>query len=296
MTIRSVALPELPSPLTDLSHAAADGRWFGLCRNGAIVVLAGDWASAAVVVEIELPSEPGHKPWVSHQLRHLQGGDVLVHRTAWNRLDVSDPATGELLTPRGPTSWEAGEPRPENYHQLYGGRLHLSPDGLHLLNDGWVWQPIGIIQAWSLERWLTENVWESEDGQSGTFVDAREDWDYPMCWIGSRHIAIETVVLPDSSGGAGAIILDVLAPSTRAHRRPVRAKEVRRLTGPSGRFFSDGRRLFTAAADGLSIWDVRTGALLDDVADFRPQYQAASARTVLELSDEHVVLGTIPDD
>jgi hypothetical protein len=32
-----------------------------------------------------------------------QGRTVVIHRTDWNRLDVSDAATGELLTCRGPT-------------------------------------------------------------------------------------------------------------------------------------------------------------------------------------------------
>jgi hypothetical protein len=43
-----------------------------------------------------------------------RGQDVVIHRTAWNRLDVSDPATGRLLTARGPTGCGWGEATPEH--------------------------------------------------------------------------------------------------------------------------------------------------------------------------------------
>src|SRR6185312_8252969 len=41
-----------------------------------------------------------------------QGHVVVIHRDAWNRLDVSDASTGKLLSERGPTAYENGEQRP----------------------------------------------------------------------------------------------------------------------------------------------------------------------------------------
>jgi hypothetical protein len=48
-------------------------------------------------------------------VRH-QGRTLLIHATDWNRLDVSDPATGAMLTTRGPTVSTRGQTRPE--HEL----------------------------------------------------------------------------------------------------------------------------------------------------------------------------------
>jgi hypothetical protein len=42
----------------------------------------------------------------------VRGREVAIHRTAWNRLDVSDPSTGKLLTARNPTNYQRGEERP----------------------------------------------------------------------------------------------------------------------------------------------------------------------------------------
>jgi hypothetical protein len=83
---------------------------------------------------------------------------VAVHRTALNRLDVSDPSTGELLTQRSPTSYRSGEERPEHYLDYFHGALYLSPSGAHILDDGWVWHPVGVPTVWSLNRWMSQNV------------------------------------------------------------------------------------------------------------------------------------------
>jgi predicted NAD-dependent protein-ADP-ribosyltransferase YbiA (DUF1768 family) len=57
----------------------------------------------------------------------LGGRLLLVHATAWNRLDVSDPATGELLTSRGPTSYQSGEAQPDHYLDYFHAGLLVSP-------------------------------------------------------------------------------------------------------------------------------------------------------------------------
>jgi hypothetical protein len=37
------------------------------------------------------------------------GRAMAIHRTAWNRLDVPDAATGQLATPRQPAAYGKGE-------------------------------------------------------------------------------------------------------------------------------------------------------------------------------------------
>jgi hypothetical protein len=69
------------------------------------------------------------------------GKTLLVHSTAWNRLDISDPVTGELLTVRGPTSYQRGETRPARYLDYFPGHLLISPNQEWIADDGWVWHP-----------------------------------------------------------------------------------------------------------------------------------------------------------
>jgi len=102
-----------------------------------------------------------------------QGRVVVIHRTAWNRLDVSDASTGQFLSERGPTGYQAGEQRPQHYLDYFHGALYLSPKGTRILDDGWVWHPVGIPAVWSVEQWLSGKVWESEDGETRREVCAR---------------------------------------------------------------------------------------------------------------------------
>jgi hypothetical protein len=68
------------------------------------------------------------------------------------------PTTGELLTPRDLPRWGSGEPRPAHYLDYFHCGLTLSPDGAWLVDDGWVWHPMGMLKSFSLRRWLQENV------------------------------------------------------------------------------------------------------------------------------------------
>lgn len=129
-------------------------------------------------VTMALDNGGGHAETVPFSLafaRH-HDRDVVIHRTAWNRLDVSDPASGHLLTARGPTSYRSGEPRPDHYLDYFHGALHVSPDGARIFDDGWLWHPVGIPAAWDLATWLDGNAWESEDGAT------KIEFCFLECW------------------------------------------------------------------------------------------------------------------
>lgn len=54
-----------------------------------------------------------------------------------------------------------------------------------------MWHPWGCVWTWSLERWLSDNVWESEDGPTRKrLVDRSYFWDGPLCWIDDATVAI----------------------------------------------------------------------------------------------------------
>jgi hypothetical protein len=185
---------------------------------------------------------------------------VVIHRTGWNRLDVSDAATGELLTRREPAGSNRAESLPEHYLNYFHGALHLSPGGRWIADDGWVWTPAGLPHSWDAGRWLEDNVWESEDGPSlrGLCVRAYH-WDTPMCWTDESLLAISGIGSDDQAMLPGVRIFDVTT-----------GTEVAAFAGPAGPLFAAGGRLYAAAPDGLQAWDPATGERTGTIPGFVP--------------------------
>jgi len=185
---------------------------------------------------------------------------LLVHGTAWNRLDVSDPQTGELLTVRTWAPPEIGNRVPKHSLDYFHSSLLVSPDQAWIADNGWVWSPVGMVRTWSLLRWLHENVWESEDGPSVRKLCQRwYYWDGPICWVNDRTLAVW--------GWGGDV--DFIIPAVRLF--DVKSgKEDRWFPGPIGTLVFD-TYLFSFAPDqGTSVWDVTTEERLLHDAAFCP--------------------------
>jgi hypothetical protein len=197
-----------------------------------------------------------------------EGREVMVHRTAWNRLDVSDPATGELLTSR--------EELPEHSLDYFHGALHVSPDGRWILDDGWVWHPVGIPTLWDLRRWLEDNPWESEDGPTLRSLSMRTyAWDEPICWISPTLVAVYGIGPDDEALLDGVQVFDAES-----------GTEVLTFPGPGRRaLFADGRRLYSDGENGLEIWDPRTGERTGAVPGFHPGRHHPGARELAAVQD-----------
>jgi len=204
------------------------------------------------------------------------GRTLLVHAPAWNRLDVVDARTGELLTPRGPTAYARGEERPAHYLDYFHCGLLVSPDGAWIADNGWVWHPWGVVHAWSVERWLGENVWESEDGPSKRSLASRSYyWDGPWCWIGDTELAVWGYGEDDEWLMPAVRIFDVVTDTERW------------FAGPRGELFCD-RVLTSVADDGAAVWDVTTGArLLRDA--MRPTHYHPSAKVFIARDGDRLV-------
>lgn len=247
-------------------HACADGRY------AAIVV---DQGQHGVVVETHsgrttMPLHGGdyHEETVPFSACFVRApcGDVFVHRTAWNRLDVADPATGKSLTDRYIAPCEATGQRPAHYLDYFHGRLLPSPEGSRIFDDGWVWQPISVPRIWAVADWLATNPWESEDGASLVDLAMREDWTQPACWIDEQHIALwgagewDFDESEEVQSGPGVQIFDLTG-----------AKPSRREWWPMASvlnakdLFSDGKHLYLARDGGTSVWDIQSR---EQVADF----------------------------
>jgi hypothetical protein len=177
---------------------------------------------------------------------------LLVHGTAWNRLDISDPTTATLLTQRSLTIPEQGKDRPEHYLDYFHCGLTISPNQDHIADNGWVWHPVGVVASWNLSRWLHENVWESEDGPSKQRLCWRSYfWDGPLCWIDEKHLAVWGLGEDDEWLIPAVVIFDVVS-----------GQQERWFAGPKGTLVFD-RYLFSAdQTEGTSVWDEATGERL----------------------------------
>ncbi len=197
------------------------------------------------------------------------GREFIVHATDWNRLEVSEPQTGKLLTPRDEMKYEDKNPHALDY---FHGALRISPDNKWILDDGWVWHPVGVVCSWNLESWLKLNFYESEDGGSRQELAYRDYfWNGPMCWIDNKRVAIQGIGTDEENLIRGATIYHAEI-----------GEQIAQFTGPSGEFWSDGTRLFSVEDDGLHIWDVEKGARTGIIKGFRPQFQIANALAQIE--------------
>jgi hypothetical protein len=252
--------PWVGHTLTSRLHVSADGRFAAVVndygRCGRVVDLR--QAGRTTLMLDGGTYRPDTVPF-SVAFSRCDGRTVVINRTDWNRLDVHDAETGRLLTDRTAEPAQPGA-RPAHDLDYFHGRLHVSPDGHWLADDGWVWAPVGIPAVWDLGRWLRENVWESEDGPSWQRLCQRAyRWDAPMCFIANDLLVVSGI------GSDDAAMLDgvrIFSPAT--------GNEVASFAGPAGALFASRTRLFSAAPDGLQIWDPVTGHRTGSVPGFVP--------------------------
>ncbi len=218
------------------------------------------------------------------------GRTLLVHATGWNRLDISDPATGELLTPRGPTSYIEDEPRPAHYLDYFHCQLTVSPDHQWIVDNGWVWHPYGVMTAWNLWRWFTENVWEAEDGPSLRTLCARGYyWDGPLCWIDATTLAVWGYGEDDKSLLPAVRLFDV---STGVELGWFPGPQVAPKAGTtwpdrgSGWLVYDTMLFSISPEYGTAVWDVTTGERLLHTPQFAPlRYHRRTRQFLSRLED-----------
>ncbi|NOT40820.1 MAG: hypothetical protein HOP13_10030 [Alphaproteobacteria bacterium] len=228
-----------------------------------------DLRTGAITISLEGGNYKSNTVPYAFAFVDANGRTLAIHRTKWNRLDVSDAATGALLTTRESPSALPGGPDPGRYRDYFHGALVVSPHGRRILDDGWIWHPVGVPTTWSVERWIAGNVWESEDGESRRRLAWRSYyWNRGGCWLDDARVAITGIGDDDEAMLDGALIFDVTAP-VKAGQCP---EPTMTIPGPAGTLFSDGVSLFSADAKGLSRWSLSGGALTGRIAGFRPGY------------------------
>ncbi|MDM5177938.1 hypothetical protein PO883_12125 [Massilia sp. DJPM01] len=293
-----VELPALPQDADRLApslrlHASSDGVHAAIVvdrgQHGVVV----ETQSGAITMRLDGGDYHAEQvPFSACFVRH-EGRNVLVHRSAWNRLDAADAATGKSLTERHIAAYEPGKDCPEHYHDYFHGQVRPSPDGSRLFDDGWVWQPVSIPLAWSVTDWLASNPWESEDGASVVRVAMRDDWNTPACWVSERQVALwgtadwDEEECEESGKGPGVRILDATvqaAPSPEARWPMVIDATIGVLD-----LFSDGKRLYVAADTGTSVWDLATRAQISGLPGFTPRFHDAARATLVAIGPHTIV-------
>ncbi|MGW4381804.1 hypothetical protein [Kitasatospora sp. NPDC004531] len=259
-------------------HVSRCGRWAAVVqdrgRYGTVVDLAGG------APELRLDGGDYCCDTVPFALAFVEHGGrpLVVHRTDWNRLDVTDLASGELLTTRR-------SPDGEEEHDLdyFHGALALSPDGTRLLDSGWVWHPWAMPAVWSLTAWLHDNPYESEDGPSRAVYSEVSEWDRPAVWVDDERIAVHDV---DDAGNGTVHVLDPTSVELRSPgvRWITAVATFPWPTGASG-FFSDGEHLLIADGTGLQGVDITGGRQVFAIDGFRPTRQDRHTGTLIEVGD-----------
>ena len=278
-------------------HAAPNGQFAAVVndygRYGRII----DLRTGNVTMQLDGGEYCSETVPFSFAFACREGQAIAIHRTDWNRLDISDPSNGRLLTSRGPTSYSQGEERPAHYLDYFHGKLYLSLNGAHVLDDGWVWHPVGVPAVWSIDRWLSGEVWESEDGASRREICAREYyWDHGVAWLTDDTVALSGIGDDDSEMRDGVRIFDITATGKASERWRADwpwAKEVTAFDGPAGSFFSDGRSLYSTAEAGLYKWDLSTGKQTGYVECFQPTHHHRGAGELVQLMDSALLRWSI---
>lgn len=233
--------------------------------NGRFVALANQQGLKGVVIDLStgrqtmsLEREDYYSEHCPFPIAFFQraGKTLLVHSTLWNRVDISDPATGELMTSRVSPTYQDRKTRPEHYLDYFHGSLLPSPNGEWIADNGWVWHPMGIVRTWSVERWLNDNPWESEDGPTAKGLTYQDNWDDPICWIDQRTLGAWTSV--ETSDEHEKLVFGFFDVESGEQKKV--------LDIPKGRIFVEGTHLFVSKTPykGVAIWEIESGKNLEN--------------------------------
>ncbi|MBK6014476.1 YncE family protein [Streptomyces sp. MBT53] len=277
-TVGATTVPAEPQPdywrehvVRRRLHASHDGRFAGIVNDYGRYGEVADLETGRVTLSLDGGDYHQYTVPFSFAFTQHKGRTLVVHRTAWNRLDVSDALTGELLTPRDP-----GIPHRLDY---FHGALAVSPRGTRIADDGWIWQPYGVPTVLNLRSWIEGRTFESEDGRTRKELDWRDYyWNEPQCWIDERHIAVTGLKGIDyeaKSSTRGVRVFDA-----------VRCRELLALPGVEGALFAADGMLFAAALAGLQAWDPVSGELRGTVPGFVPTHHHPGAAELVAFDGE----------
>ncbi|SFF32015.1 hypothetical protein SAMN04487969_12569 [Paenibacillus algorifonticola] len=226
----------------------------------------------------------------------IDGRSLLIHGTLWNRVDLTDVESGELLSKRPNAQYED-----DGYLDYFHGKLYVSQDQQWIVDMGWVWQPVGVIRSWNVRDWLN-NAREAEDGASVSSPwDVLLDWDLPAAWVDSQTMAIWGQVdgdqldeedWPDEGVLPVVILSNVLTGERSTLLRGVPAYATTSpiedvFPHPQGQLAADGDLLFLWGKGlNMTVWNRHNSAQVATEEAFCPDLYHEKARLFLQLDSQ----------
>jgi hypothetical protein len=255
-------------------HVAPDGRFVAVVMNYGRYGSLLDRRAGAVVRQLDRGEyQPDTQPFPIAFIDR-GGATVLIAGTDWNRLDAFAADTGDCLTERGIEGRNS-----EHYLDYFHGGLLPSPSGRWLLDDGWVWHPIGVPMITDLRRWLDSDRYASEHPLGLT--QRAYAWNQPAAWIDENTVAVQRIGLDDEAMIEGVQIFDAEA-GTR----------VRVFAGPAGPMWGYRGLLYVDAAAGLEVWDPELRARIGTHSGFHPIAHNPRTDAFAELADGRLRIWT----
>ncbi|MGL4610213.1 MAG: hypothetical protein ACRCYY_11120 [Trueperaceae bacterium] len=232
-----------------------------------------------------------------------QGRTLLIHATDWNRLDISDPRDGSVLTERHIAEYTDGK-RPEHYLDYFHCTLSVSPDNEWIANTGWVWQPAGIISSWSLKKWLEQNPFESEDGDSKNMFNVWQDWDMHTCWLDNTTLGVYGIG-PENRTVPGIQLFDVrtgertdflFGPNaTPSYELNIEYFPASQPALYHSLFVFDTWLFSAGYGRGIEVWDVKAKARLLREKSFSPVAYHPTSKVFLAALGNQLQLGKLTE-
>ena len=240
-------------------HVARAGRYAAVVENrgfGGVVI---DLASGRELRRIHR----NHDGFVfSFAFAALGGRELAIFAPTFERIDMVDVVTNELLTPR--TAGDGGQHFRDGGH----GRMHVSPGAALIADAG------DVTDAWSLERWLS-NPWEPEGGRSLRQVAMRTEWSAAVCWIDDARLAVI------GHGDLMPRAVEIIDART--------GELVKWFLGPEQNSELVFDRVLVALGPETSIWDIERSGCLAKTEDYRFVAHHPGAKQLVTMPSEGTV-------
>ncbi|MFC4304706.1 hypothetical protein [Cohnella boryungensis] len=208
---------------------------------------------------------------------------LAIHGTQWNRLDITNLMTEELLTSRA-------DPKTTDPHYLnyFHGQLLLSPDKEWVVDNGWEWHPTGSVTTWNINQWIN-NKWESEDGESKKELWwGKEDWNDPICWISDTLVGVTGRIdisflgeddITDPTKGSVFRLFDITDGSI-----------IKEFEISYGKLFFDTFLFCSSQDKGFQIYDLINGNVLFEDNTFKPLTYHNTTNEFIEVIDNELII------